>query len=428
MGWAHPSTATLGRRAKVLSDRVERLLLQGYHDHQPRGHGFVQQIAVQTAGRLAAGLTRSCITAATQECTASAKWRSRPRWLSKEADSGETNVLLEEVAGIGRLGISRGCVLFFVINTESLDKIMHHQGMAIKGTGSTKFQHTLQTAEDSLWTSFQESRLYAQRGDIGDVREDALAYFLRQRLPQRFAIASGEVVDTQGTQSGQTDILIYDQSETAPLTRGRNVILPAEALLATVEIKSVLSKDEIAKSINGVNTLHTLRPWDAPFGLVNGTKGLVTDSALPRIFTSVFAYNSNLVEDNWAAKELARVRDACGDASMPVPCLDRVAVLNRGLINPASGKALIPGEKGVLGHWFFNLVNFLSREAGRRRPFPWNDYHDPTGREWIPVATYQFDAPPARRATTSERNKARKVRNAALSDADQGSGSPRSAL
>lgn len=295
---------------------------------------------------------------------------------------------------------------------------MHHQEMTIKGTGSTKFQHTLHAAEDSLWSSFQESRLYAQRGDIGDAREDALAYFLRQRLPQRFAVASGEVVDTIGTQSGQTDILIYDQSATAPLTQGRNVILPAEALLATVEIKSILSKDEIEKSVKGINMLHAMRPWDAPFGLVNGTKGSVTDSELPRILTTIFAYESNLGEHDWAVKELARVRAACTDVSMPVTCLDRVAVLNRGLINPAYGKALIPGEKGVLGHWFFNLVNFLSREAGRRRQFPWNDYHGPTGRAWISVADYRFDAPEARRATTSERNKARKIRNTASPETD----------
>lgn len=285
---------------------------------------------------------------------------------------------------------------------------MHDRQMAIKGTGSDKFQHTLRTAEDSLWVSFQDSRLYAQRGDIGDPREDALAHFLGQRLPSRYAVASGEVVDTNGTQSGQTDILIYDRSVTAPLTQGRNVILPAEALLAAVEVKSLLTLDEIKKSITGIKSLHTMRPWDAPYGVVNGTNGNVTDPDLPRILTSIFAYGSNLGKSDWEKKELKRVRDTCTQVGMPVPCLDRVVVLDRGLINPAYGKALIPGEKGVLGHWFFNLVNFLAREAGRRRSFPWNDYHGPAGRAWITVDTHKFDAPAARRATASERGQARK--------------------
>jgi hypothetical protein len=32
-------------------------------------------------------------------------------------------------------------------------------------------------------------------------------------------------------------------------------------------------------------------------------------------------------------------------------------VVDRGLINPARGKALLASEKGIAGDWFFNLVN-----------------------------------------------------------------------
>lgn len=282
-------------------------------------------------------------------------------------------------------------------------------------TGFEKFQHTLRVSEDSLWASFEESRLYAQRGDIGDFREDALAHFLRQRLPGRYAITSGEIVDTKGTQSGQTDVIIYDAMMTAPLTRGRNVILPAEALLAVVEVKSTLSLDELRKSVSGIKKIHSLRPWDAPYGVINGIKGKVTNPELPRVLTSIFAYESNLGAGDWQTKELKRIREVCKEVQLPVPCLDRVVVLNRGLINPAFGRALLPGQKGALGHWFFHLVNFLSRETGRRRAFPWNDYHGPAGRAWIEIDSMLFNAPAARRATASERQKARKNRGKNLS-------------
>lgn len=282
--------------------------------------------------------------------------------------------------------------------------------MANIKTGPEKFQHTLRVSEDSLWASFEDSRIYAQRGDIGDAREDGLAHFLQQRLPGRYAIASGEIVDTKGTQTGQTDIIIYDASMTAPLTRGRHVILPAEALLAVVEVKSTLTLDELKKSVTGIKKVHALRPWDAPYGVINGIKGSVTEAQLPRVLTSIFAYESNLGESNWQVKELKRIRDTCKEMQLPVPCLDRVVVLNRGLINPAYGRVLLPGQKGALGHWFFHLVNFLTRETGRRRPFPWNDYHGHAGRAWIEVDSMLFDAPAARRATASERQKARKRR------------------
>ena len=78
--------------------------------------------------------------------------------------------------------------------------------------GQSKFARVLARAraEENLWTSFNEASEFAQRGDVGDVREDAVAEFLRRRLPSRFAVASGEVVDTGGTQSSQTDIVVYD--------------------------------------------------------------------------------------------------------------------------------------------------------------------------------------------------------------------------
>lgn len=275
----------------------------------------------------------------------------------------------------------------------------------------TPFQLALMSAQNSLWSSFVESLGYVQRGDIGDHREDALTHFLEQRLPARYAIARGEVVDTRGTRTGQTDILIYDRSSTTPLITGRNVVLPAEALLATIEVKTTLSADEISKSVSGIKALHDLRPWDAPYAVVNGPQGIVTDSDLPRILTSIFAYKSNLSVDNWHVKEMRRVREACTTVGLPVPCVDRVVVLNRGLLNPAPGVALVPGEKEVLGYWFFNLVNFLAREAGRRKAFPWNDYQWPMSHSWIVVEPPSYNAPAARRATTSERLKARKARH-----------------
>ena len=284
--------------------------------------------------------------------------------------------------------------------------------MANVDTGGAKFQVVLQGAEDSLWTSFKQARLYEQRGDIGDSREDALALFLRERLPSRFTIASGEVVDTNGNQSGQTDILIYDSGATSPLlAHGKtNVLLPAEALLATVEVKSKLTKAEAMKSVGGIKKLHSLRPWDAPYGVVNGANGSRTDQKLPRILTTVFAYQSDLGQKEWTVNEMARIQSACLDLGLPVPCLDRVVVLDRGLMNPAYGKTIMPGEKRVLGHWFFNLMNFLARESVRRQPFPWNDYQNSKGDIWIDSGPSNFVVPEAKSATVGQRNKARKVR------------------
>lgn len=285
--------------------------------------------------------------------------------------------------------------------------------MPISDSGSAKFQRLLELANDDLGSALQRARAYQNTGDIGDVREDALSAFLRDRLPTRFAVASGEVVDTRGHQSGQTDILIYDCGSTAPLLADGtgHVLLPAEALLATVEVKTHLDAREVRKAVKGIRKLHDLRPWDAPYAVIAGRNGERNDEALPRIFTTVFAYGSDLALTDWPSREIRRVGGVCSEEGLPVPCIDSLVVLDRGLLALAHGSALIPAANQVLGHWFFNLVNFLSREADRRQPFPWNDYDMPTGNAWVTASAPVFDAPPARRATTAERQRARRKRN-----------------
>lgn len=105
----------------------------------------------------------------------------------------------------------------------------------------------------------------------GSDRESAVADFLRQRLPSRFAVTTGEVIDQGGRRSPQLDVVIYDGSAAAPILpadrEGGAEIIGAEALLATVEVKSKLTRADIRQAAKSVKTLYSMRPFGNGWGI-----------------------------------------------------------------------------------------------------------------------------------------------------------------
>jgi hypothetical protein len=77
-------------------------------------------------------------------------------------------------------------------------------------------------------------------GIKGTKREDAFREFLAQRLPKRYGVASGEVVDQLNVVGPQLDALVFDQTRDFSFSDGDVHVLPAEALLVSIEVKSKL--------------------------------------------------------------------------------------------------------------------------------------------------------------------------------------------
>ena len=78
-------------------------------------------------------------------------------------------------------------------------------------------------------------------GVKGLLREALLDAVLRPMLPTPYKAGTGVIVDVQGRQSGQCDLIIWDDSILAPLYMAGNAgLFPIEAVVAVVEVKSKL--------------------------------------------------------------------------------------------------------------------------------------------------------------------------------------------
>lgn len=82
---------------------------------------------------------------------------------------------------------------------------------------------------------------------IGVLTEAVLREFLAKYLPKSVAVEEGFIIDKTGFVSKQCDILIYDHLNFAPYYRINDiVVIPAEAVIAVIEVKTTLNKQIFA--------------------------------------------------------------------------------------------------------------------------------------------------------------------------------------
>jgi hypothetical protein len=226
-----------------------------------------------------------------------------------------------------------------------------------------------------LWLGFQRTTAKQHSGNRGLSREKALSAFLSAQLPKRFEVTTGEAIDAGERRSGQLDLVIYDRNLTAPLlSDDSGDLLPAESLLAVIEVKSTLTNDELKTCAHAAKALSLLRPYGKEF--VEPRKdGEPADDGRHRCQYSIVAFKSNLGTTDWAAKEWERLTRAVSEVDVSASRIDRVLVLDQGMLVPPSCTARTQADgKGMLRDWFLHLSNFLVREAARRHNFDFEKY------------------------------------------------------
>lgn len=225
---------------------------------------------------------------------------------------------------------------------------------------------------------------FTHKGIRGDERAAALHQFLIDKLPAAFGVAKGEAVDYRDQKSGQLDLIIYEKSDAAPIEKGKeNLLLPCESLYAVVEVKSILNREESGKALEAGAKIRALRPFKKQF-VAARKDGAAADPDSFRCLYVVFALATDLSEDQWIEKEFKRLKELSVEKNVSLDVIDRLVVLNRGMIGPESGvgKTQQDDESTIFLEFFFHLANFLRREARRRPPIDWQVYTERNAKGW----------------------------------------------
>jgi hypothetical protein len=147
----------------------------------------------------------------------------------------------------------------------------------------------------------------AHPGLRGRAREIFARDLLTPFLSPNVGACTGIVVDSGGGSSRQIDIIIYDKTLIPSLMfTGEEGIVPIESVLATVEVKSALTRDEIKKSIQNA---HSVKYLDAHFAEVMAE---IPQKSSP--VCCVFSFSSDTKPD----KELIRLEEVVSEVNQEV--------------------------------------------------------------------------------------------------------------
>jgi len=86
-------------------------------------------------------------------------------------------------------------------------------------------------------------------GDKGVTIEDIFRKFLREYLPRRLEVGVGEVVDSKGHRSNQTDIVIVNDEHPLTFTQNLPGLFFVEGVCAAGEVKTILTSEGLEKAI-----------------------------------------------------------------------------------------------------------------------------------------------------------------------------------
>jgi hypothetical protein len=96
--------------------------------------------------------------------------------------------------------------------------------------------------------------------DRGAGREEAVRDFLMKRLPGRYGVGEGIVIDAHGGQSKQCDVVIYDRERTPELSTEQSLnFWPYESVYGIVQVKSLLTRAALDDAVANIAAFKRLK-------------------------------------------------------------------------------------------------------------------------------------------------------------------------
>jgi hypothetical protein len=204
------------------------------------------------------------------------------------------------------------------------------------------------------------------RGLRGRAREIFVADLLAPLLYPTMGVCTGVVVDSEGNQSRQTDVIVFDRRIVPPLLlEASEGMIPAESVLFAIEVKSFLDRGEVRDVVAKGCALKDLvldaavvapRLAIRPAEPSRTQQVLSLEGRLGSIPTAVFAFRTDKTDG--IEGELQRMRDVVAEVN-----LERLATGKKAIKVPVSALTV------PLGH-----SECVNAEA---EPAVWRSYPSP---------------------------------------------------
>ena len=206
----------------------------------------------------------------------------------------------------------------------------------------------------------------------GNANEETVREMVRQYFPRSLDVSTGTVIDSTGRQSRQLDVILSDAARTPIFYEaGGARVIPAECVVAVMEVKTDLTVEELKKSYLNMQSVKELEK-KGHFKV----KGVIVEehtlygkgwSYWPTQFF-VFAYESATLDT------LKEKMDSLQEDDLPECQIDMICSLQRGVIAnqlndgrfsglPAEGSSTVAIETDHSLLLFYTLASVVLNQA-----------------------------------------------------------------
>jgi hypothetical protein len=180
---------------------------------------------------------------------------------------------------------------------------------------------------------------FNHNGLKGEGNENIIKEIIKKSIPAKYGVDTGIVIDKDGNQSKQCDIIIYDKFSHPQLLGLSSVkMFPVDIVYAVIEVKTTLDKTAAIKSIENINSVWNLNyiteafrafPTDPIEKITKDTTIFENHFTTPPIGI-VFGYSSKTM-NNSTFKKWFGSKENFGKEHLPpiICCLDQGILIKK---------------------------------------------------------------------------------------------------
>lgn len=203
-------------------------------------------------------------------------------------------------------------------------------------------------------------------GVMGDVNEQHFIEVLRKYLPNRYAVDSAIVIDSNGATSDQIDIVIYDPQYTPTLLdQHDHRFIPAESVYAVFEVKPTINKGYLEYAAKKAESVRALERTSVPITHVGG-KPVVKE-----LFPIVSGIVATTID--WAEGFSSEAFIQNNEALIDLQILDCGLSVMGGSFDVFEGELKVGPTINSLAYFIFRLLQKLNG-LGTVPAVDWNKY------------------------------------------------------
>jgi len=210
------------------------------------------------------------------------------------------------------------------------------------------------------------SKSITHDGVMGDVNELNFIDVLRKYLPNRYAVDSAIVIDSNGNTSEQIDIVIFDQQYTPTLLDQKNHrFVPSEAVYAIFEVKPTINKQYLEYASSKAKSVRVLERTSVPITHVGG------EPTIKELFPIISGIVAPTIEwvDGFSSNAFVENHSLL----VGINRIDSGLAVSGGCFDLYEDKLMIGPTNNSLAYFTFRLLQKLNT-LGTSPGIDWNKY------------------------------------------------------